>query len=136
MRDARTLSYLPLRKGGRIVFSKKVNGYTYYVEEVRTGKKQLAAVTMYKKSTGAPVGRSLEGNPPPLYVRNVPRQRKYTPRRAGCQETYVWELLAERGCQPLFLIPPLKQTISRLNGYLVRRGGQGVSYIFHLPLSK
>lgn len=35
-------------KPERIVYSKRINGYTIFVEEARTGRQKLAAVTMYK----------------------------------------------------------------------------------------
>lgn len=42
-----------------IVYVKRFSGTVYYVEEVRTGRKQLAAITMYKQKAGAPRADSL-----------------------------------------------------------------------------
>lgn len=43
------------RKGVRYV--KALDGVLFYVEEVRSGRKQLAAVTLYKKKSGTPDAR-------------------------------------------------------------------------------
>lgn len=37
-----------------IVYEKRFNGWVYFVEEQRTGKKELAAVTLYKKRPAVP----------------------------------------------------------------------------------
>jgi hypothetical protein len=55
-----------------ILYTKKFNdGNTYYVEEVRTGKKELAIATMWIIENGEPVSPPYAGNEK-MYGKNAP----------------------------------------------------------------
>jgi ATP-dependent helicase/nuclease subunit A len=53
--DCDSIEALVTKQGlAAIRYKKRIDGYVFYVEEVRTGKKRLAAKTMWKLAAGAP----------------------------------------------------------------------------------
>jgi len=62
-----------------VVYKKRVNGTTYYIEEIRTGKDELSTTTMYKKKSGTSTAENTssytpEALPAPLDP-NIPQSQ-------------------------------------------------------------
>ncbi len=70
-----------------IVYEKKINGDAYYVEEVRTRKRNIATKTMYIKSEGTSNVAPSQGTPT-INVRNVPPTTSTVPQPG---EPVKWE---------------------------------------------
>ncbi|MBF0592623.1 MAG: hypothetical protein HQL02_11105 [Nitrospirae bacterium] len=62
-----------------IIYEKKINGYTYYIEEVRTRKHNIATTTMYIKSEGGS-NVAPSQDTPTLNVQDVPPTDSIVPR--------------------------------------------------------
>ena len=100
-----------------IRYQKRFNGTTYFVEEVRTKRRELAAKSLWKTRTAITDAQPVETAPTPTsepFSRNLPKAKEMLPQREGIAQSDRSNQQPERQSRPQRTGAPLTASQARV----------------------